>query len=506
MNIPFLSRKGENVPYHPPKDPRFDMEISSENVKSLYGGSDDFHIHTVCIGSHRNQAVHLCFLDGVVSGNDINKMVLEPLTDPRRFGRFTCDSELYRRLLTGSVFSGSLKKAEDMDTLVQLLDNGFCAVIFDSLGKAVCYEVKTNDRRHTSQPTIEKSVRGAKDAFVETVRANTSLVRRKIRNPHLRFKELTVGRQTATNVTVVYIEGLTNPDLVNEVVSRIENMDTQGILGPAHLEEYICDNPYTPFPQIITTERSDKFCMNLLDGRAGIFIDGLPFGYMVPGTFSQFLKVPEDQANHWTISSFMTYLRYFALVLALFLPAFYVAVAVYHQEMIPTKLMLSIIESKQNVPFSTVVEVFGILVAFELLQEAGLRLPTPVGETVSIIGALIVGQSAVEAKVISPIVIIVVATAGISGYTIPSQELSYAVRLCRFANVIIVTFLGLFGMAVAVTMFIYLLCSMESFGVNYMTPFAGRYVDRPRGLFRMPLFTDKFRDRSLKPLNRRNQK
>ncbi|MBQ5810164.1 MAG: spore germination protein, partial [Clostridia bacterium] len=372
--------------------------------------------------------------------------------------------------------------------------------------KAVCFEAKTNDRRHTSSPTIEKSVRGAKDAFIETMRANTSLVRRKIRNPKLMVQEMVIGRQTATNVSVVFIEGLTNPELVKELKKRLENMDTQGILGPAHLEEYICDNPYTPFPQVITTERADKFCMNLLDGRAGLFIDGLPFGYMVPGTFSQFLKVPEDHANHWTISSFMTYLRYFALMLALFLPAFYVAVSVYHQEMLPTKLMLSIIESKQNVPFSTVLEVFGILVAFELLQEAGLRLPTPVGETIGIIGALIVGQSAVEARVVSPIVIIVVATAGIAGYTIPSQELSYAVRLFRFLNLIIASFLGLFGLAVGVTLFVYMLCSLESFGVNYMTPFAGRYVDSARGIFRIPFFMDKFRDKALNPQNRRNQK
>lgn len=504
MDFPFLGQKGPQ--YHPPQKPKYDMELNSRNIRQLFETCDDFHLHKVCIGSHKCHKVYLAFLDGVVSANDVSRLVLEPLSDPERFGLFKTDEDLYERMLSGTVYSSSLKKCEETDEAIRLLVNGFCLVIFDSLGKAIGFEAKTNDRRHTSQPLIEKSVRGSKDAFVETFRANTSLVRRKIRNPKLKVKEMVIGRQTATNVAIVYIEDLTNPDLVAELENRLKNMDTQGILGPAHLEEYICDNPYTPFPQIITTERSDKFCMNLLDGRAGIFIDGLPFGYLVPGTFSQFLKVPEDHANHWTISSFTTYLRYFALVLALFLPAFYVAVAVYHQEMLPTKLMLSIIESKQNVPFSTVVEVFGILISFELLQEAGVRLPTPVGETVSIIGALVVGQSAVEAKVISPIVIIIVATAGIAGYTIPSQELSYAVRLCRFANIIVATFLGLFGLAVAVTMFFYLLCSMESFGINYMTPFAGRYIDSAKGLFRIPFFLDKFRDSALKPQNKRNQK
>lgn len=506
MKIPFFKADTEGVPFHPKNDPQYPLKMSRENLERLFSDCSDFHIHNVRIGSHKNHTVSLCFLDGVVSANDISKMVLEPLSDPFRFGRFKCLSELADMMLAGTVYSSSVKKSEDMDDLIKLITNGFCAVLFEELGFAICFEAKTNDRRHTSQPTIEKSVRGAKDAFVETIRANTSLVRRKIRNPNLKVKESVIGRQTATNVAVIYIEGLTDKNLVAELEARLEKMDTQGILGAAELEEYICDNPYTPFPQILTTERSDRFCMNLLDGRVGLFVDGLPFGYMIPGTFSQFLKVPEDRANHWSIASFTTLLRYFAFALALFLPGAYVAVAVYHQEMIPTELMLSIIESKANVPFTTVMEVFGILLAFELLQEAGLRLPTPVGETVSIIGALIVGQSAVEAQVVSPIVIIVVATAGISGYTIPSQELSYAVRLCRFVIVIMATFLGLFGIAVSFCIFVYALCSMESFGVSYMTPFVGRYVNRTKGLFRVPFFADKLRDDALKPQNQRNQK
>jgi len=506
LKNPFLKEKTDGVAFHPKKEPLYPMKISRKNLEQLFSDCADFHIHEVCIGSHKNHTVSLCFLDGVVSANDINKMVLEPLSDPFRFGRFKCLSELADMMLSGTVYGCSVKKSEDMDDLIKLITNGFCAVLFEELGFAVCFEVKTNDRRHTSQPTIEKSVRGAKDAFVETMRANTSLVRRKIRNPKLKVRESVIGRQTATNISIIYMEGLTDPNLVARLESRLKEMDTQGILGPAELEEYICDNPYTPFPQILTTERSDRFCMSILDGRVGLFIDGLPFGYMVPGTFSQLLKVPEDRANHWSVASFTTLLRYFAFALALFLPGVYVAVAVYHQEMIPTELMLSIIESKTDVPFTTVMEVFGILIAFELLQEAGLRLPTPVGQTVSIIGALIVGQSAVEARVVSPIVIIVVATAGISGYTIPSQELAYAVRLCRLANVIMATFLGLFGIAVAFALFIYTLCSMESFGVSYMTPFVGRYVNRSKGLFRLPFFADKLRDDALKPQNRRNQK
>lgn len=498
--------KEEPVPYHPEKDPKYDVPINAEELKKIFADCDDFVATPVHIGGKKSRTVSICFLDGVVSGVTVSELVLRPLSDPYRFGCFKTDKELADIISTGAVYGYSVKRCNDTDTLVNLLLNGFCALVFDEIEFAVCFETRTSDKRQTEKPDNEKSVRGAKDSFVETIRNNTSLVRRKLRNPNLKIKQHIVGRQTATNVAVVYIDGLTDPDTVDEVTRRILRMDTEGILGPAALEEYICDNPYTPLPQVVTTERPDRFCMELLEGRVGILIDGLPFGYMAPGTFTQFLKVPEDEANHWVVASAMTFLRYFALCLSLFLPAFYVAIAVYHQEMIPTRLMISIIESKQDVPFTTVMEVFGILVAFELLQEAGLRLPTPVGETIGIIGALIVGQSAVEAKVISPIVIIVVATAGISGYTIPSQELSLAIRIFRFLNVIISTLLGMFGIAVSVVLFIYRLCSIESFGVTYMTPFAGRYTDDTGGLFRKPLIWTKFRDRAFKPQNIRNQR
>ena len=212
---------------------------------------------------------------------------------------------------------------------------------------------------------------------------------------------------------------------------RLNKIKTDGILTSADIEENISDDPRSPFPQLITTERPDKFCLNILEGRVGILADGLPIGYLAPGTFSQFFKVPEDRAGHFTSATVLTVLRYAALLITLLLPAFYVAVAMYHQEMLPTKLMQSIIRSKQSVPFPTAVEVLLMLISFELLQEAGLRLPDPIGETVSIIGALIVGQSAVEAKVVSPVVIIVVAIAGIAGYTMPNQDMGAALRLCR---------------------------------------------------------------------------
>ena len=377
-------------------------------------------------------------------------------------------------LIDGVVYGYTVKLRDDIDKVTDDLLSGYCAVFIDGFPEAcVTFETKSGDKRGIDQPKEEKVVKGAKDAFIEILKTNTMLVRRRLKNRDLKIEQVTLGDKTNTAVTILYIDKFTNPDIVNNVRKRLEAVPSEGILTSTDIEESIVDCPLSPFPQLITTERPDKFCLNLIEGRVGILADGIPIGYLAPGTFTQFFKVPEDKANHYVVGSFLTIMRYIALALTLILPAFYVAVAMYHQEMIPTKLMQSIIQSKQSVPFPTAIEVIGMLVSFELLQEAGLRLPNPIGETVSIIGALIVGQSAVEAKVVSPVVIIVVAMAGIAGYTMPNQDMGSALRLCRIGLVVAAIFFGMYGLALGLCIIIYHLCYLESFGVPYMTPFVG---------------------------------
>ena len=341
--------------------------------------------------------------------------------------------------------------------------------------------MKSPQRRQVSEPKEEKVVKGSKDAFVETIRVNTSLVRRKLRDKRLKIRQMTLGEKSGTIVSVVYRDGFTNKEMVEETCRRLGDIKCEGVITTAVIEENICDDPRSPFPQLISTERPDKFALNILEGRVGILVDGLPLGYLAPGTFSQFMKVPEDESEHFIVASAITVLRYISFFITLLLPGFYVAVAMYHQEMIPTKLMQSMIEAKQSVPFPTAVEVLMMLVAFELLQEAGLRLPSPIGMTVSIIGALIVGQSAVEARVVSPVVVVVIALAGIAGYTMPNQDMASALRLFRFLLTLTAILLGMFGLAVGSALILYHLSGLESFGVPYMTPFAGargRYMGR----------------------------
>ncbi len=446
--------------------------VSAAGIAGVFRDCYDFELRKLRLGGEGLE-VALAFVDGLVSGGDISEQVIRPLTEARRFPAGTTAQGAMESMLSGSVYAYTAKKRQNLEEAVDDILNGYCAVIFDGEGVAVTFEVKTDQRRSVEAPKEEKVVKGSKDAFVETMKTNTSLVRRKLHNPHLKIRDFSVGEKSKTALTLIYIEGFTNPEMVEEAAKRISAIECEGALNSGIIESGLVDNPRSPFPQVLHTERVDKFCLNLLEGRFGVLVDGIPFGFLAPGTFSQFLKVPEDHTQHFLVASALTLLRYFSVALTLLAPAFYVAVAMYHQEMIPTRLMLSMIEAKQQVPFPTAMEALMMLLAFELLQEAGIRLPSPIGETVSIIGALIVGQSAVEASVVSPVVVVVIALAGIAGYTMPNQDLGAALRICRFILVLMAIALGMFGISLGCALLVYHLAGLESYGVPYMTPFAG---------------------------------
>lgn len=481
------------------QEKRYDCPVGGKALEEIFSDCYDFEKRTLAIGGDKGFPVTLCFVDGLVSGDSIAEQVIRPLTDDRRFGDVSSEREAIELSLGGLTYGHTAKRRDKMDDVISDLLNGFCALVFEREKTAVTFEIRSQEKRAIDQPKEEKIVKASKDSFIEILKTNTMLIRKKIKNPDLKIRTVTVGEKTQTDVAIVYISGFTNMNMVNEVEKRIENIDSEGIITAAFIEENIIDAPKSPFPQVLNTERPDKFCLNLLEGRVGILVDGLPIGFLAPGTFSQFMKAPDDLANHFVVASALTILRYLALIIALLLPAFYVAVAMYHQEMVPTKLMQSIIEAKQAVPFPSAFEVLAMLIAFELLQEAGLRLPNQIGETVSIIGALVVGQSAVEAKVVSPAVVIVIALAGIAGYTAPNQEFGSAIRICRFILVLLAIWAGIFGLAVGGALIIYHLCSLESYGVAYMTPFSGKIkVSIWKALVRKPARNLKIKDVTLK--------
>ena len=472
---------------HTHRAPVYPFMISLVSVQEVFSGCADFQTRSLRLGLDSGRLVTLCWVEGLVSAQMLTEDVIRPLTSLARLPEGDSQRQSLFRILAGAVYNCSARYRETMDEVVEDLTHGCCVLLFENAGQAVSFEARSDIQRAVSEPTLEKSIKGAKDAFVETLRVNTALVRRKLCTPKLKLVEAQLGRASCTKVALFYLEGAADPGTAAELGRRLDALDVEGLLSAGILEERLTDAPGSPFPQLLHTERPDRFAQYLMEGRIGLLIDGLPIGLCTPVTLADFLRGTGDGSSNWLVASALTLLRWLAFFLSMLLPALYVAIALYHQEMIPTRLLLSVIEAKQKVPFSTALEVTGMLLSFELLQEAGLHLPNPIGDTVSIIGALIVGQSAVEARVVSPIAIIVVAFAGIAGYTLPSQDLGAAVRLIRMGLVFAAVAAGLFGVGAAMCLLLLHLAEIDSLGQNYTAPLSdGEPLPLSRLLLRGP--------------------
>ena len=480
---------------------------SLAGLRERFAGCGDFTQRGICFGLDGALTLPVCWLDGAVSGNSLGLEILRPLTEQLRGAGITDPAEALSRMEAGAVYRCGVQRRLSLDDAAEDLCRGCCLVLFETLGCALSFELRTTARRSVGEPTLEKSLKGGKDAFTETLRVNTALVRQRLATPGLKLAESVIGRRSRTQVAMLYLEGVAAPDTVRELARRLDALDLDALISMGPLEEAVSDAPLSPFPQLLHTERPDRFAMHLAAGRVGLLVDGLPVGLVLPVTLSEFMKVTGDGSMHFLVASALRMLRWLALMLGLLLPALYAAVAMYHQEMIPTKLLLSIMEAERDVPFSTSLELLGMLAAFSLLQEAGLRMPNPIGDTVSIIGALIVGQAAVEAKVVSPIAIIVVAASGICCYTLPSQDLGFAVRLCRLLLLLGAIFAGLYGVGLMGCLLLLHLAELESFGVPYSAPLSsGRPGGLTRLLLRLPERLQIWRDPLLRTPDKRRRK
>lgn len=476
--------------------PAYTGELNDRNLRKIFEGAGDFCLRELDLAG---QTVYACFIDGLVSGREIAEYIFKPLHENLTEGT---PAQLYAQAKHGAVYNAVADRCDDLYTAAKKLVNGFCVVLIPN-GGAIAYEVKTGEKRGVSEPETENTAKGPKDAFVETVRTNTSLLRRHLRTPALRLYETTVGRRSLTNVTVAYIDGLTDLKLVEQMKTRLSEIDIDGFTTPAAVEEYVTGARRTSFPLLQYTERTDKFANGLLAGRVGLLVDGLPLGYLAPVNFGYLMEAPEDRGMDYISASFVRLLRYAGFLLTLFLPGLYVAMAAFHQQMLPTKLLLAIIESKQNVPFPTVLEVLGLLLAFELLQEAGMSLPQSISQSISVIGGLVVGTAAVEAKLVSPAALIVVSAAGISGFVLPGKGLSDAVRVWRLLLTAFASLAGLYGLTFGGLLLLCRLAQLESFGIAYLAPFSS--LRSGHAIFRPRLVTEKFRDKTLHPQDDRNQ-
>lgn len=470
--------------------------VTDENIRAIFENAGDFIVRQLQCAGH---TLYAYAIDGLTSGADTSEYVIRPISDHLSGGTMQV---LYEQAMEGSIYNSVADPCEDLDTVALKLVNGFCVVLFPDVG-AIAFEVKTGEKRGLSAPEVENTVKGPKDAFTETVRTNTSLIRRHLRSPDLRLEETKVGRRSLTNVTVAWIKGITDPSLVERMKKRLDAIDIDGFLSPSAVEEYVTGSRATAFPLMRYTERADTFCGGLLEGRVGLLVDGLPLGYLAPAELGYLMDSPEDRGRDYVSASCIRVLRYGALLISLLLPGFYIAMAVFHQEMIPLPLLRSIIESKENVPFSTVLEVLGLLAAFELLQESGIHLPQAVGQSVSIIGGIVVGTAAVEAGLISPAALIVVSIAGVCGFVLPNRDLANAIRVWRFAIAVLGAAAGLFGVTAGLIALTVHLAGLRCLDVPYLAPF---HETGDSTILRYRLTLEKFRPFRLHPLDERNQK
>lgn len=474
------------------------LEENIEIIKKSTGESSDIVIRKIRVGKDGGINIGVLYTDGLVNIDLVQDFILKTLMlEIRKVPLDTMVSpsnEVLDLLMGFSLPNGEVEEVENFDSLFTKLLSGDTIILIDGYEKGILIDTKGWEDRGVTEPNTQTVVRGPKDSFTETIQTNTALIRRRIRDPNLWIETTQIGRRTKTDVAIAYINGIADDKTVDEVRQRLANIDIDGILESGYIEELIQDEVYTPFPTVYNSERPDAISGGLLEGRIAILVDGTPFVLLVPALFVHFLQSPEDYYQRFDISTLIRLLRYLSFFVALLTPALYIALTTFHHEMLPTTLLVSIAAQREGIPFPALVEALMMEFTFEILREAGIRLPKAVGATISIVGALVLGEAAVQAGIVSPVMVIVVSITAISSFVFPTYNMGIAVRICRFAFMLLGASFGLFGISLGLFAMILHLCSLRSFGVPYMAPMAPFvWSDQKDTIFRFPRFTMFFR-------------
>ncbi|SHI72311.1 spore germination protein [Geosporobacter subterraneus DSM 17957] len=452
-----------------------DYHENLDRIKEILAGTDDVVYREFKVGKQQKMHFATIFIDGLADKDLLNESVLKSLMLLSRMAELDLHSlreKVYEVIRDAALSVSDMREVEEINEAVDNILSGETLLIFDNWEKIVVIATKKWPSRGVTEPSTETVIRGAQEGFTETMRMNTALIRRRIRDPKLCIKQMQIGRRSKTDVAVIYIEEIVNKAVLKMVKERLDYIDIDNIMESGYIEQLIEDEWRSPFPQIQHSQRPDVVAAALYEGRVVILVDNTPFALIAPATITALLQSPEDYYERFFIASAIRLLRYFSLGTALLLPAIYIAITSYHPGMLPTSLALYVAGSRNNVPFPAFIEAFIMEGAIELLREAGIRLPAPIGATIGIVGGLVLGQAAVEAGIVSPLMVIVVALTAMAAYSTPSYSFAIAFRLLRFMLMAAAAFLGLYGVMLALLMILTHLCNLKSFGVPYLSPYA----------------------------------
>lgn len=472
------------------------IDRNIEILENDFKDSADFIKRKFPIGKN-NTMVYLAYIEQMIDSQIIDRFVVDNLMTELDEDIENNKKTFVDIIRDKCVARIDIKEIDDIQKAEKAIMSGSAILLIDGWATAITVSANKFPNRGIQQAETEVVVKGSKEAFTEPMRLNTALLRRRIKDTKLKMKQITLGEITGTAVTISYIEGLVRPQILQEVEQQLNNTKIDGVLNSNYVQQLLESDWKSVFPQIETTERPDKASGALLEGRIVIIVDNTPFVIIVPSTLNTFFQSAEDYAERWQIVSFVRLIRFAAGILATVLPGLYIAVTLYHPSMLPTSLVLKMAGSRQNVPFPGVLEIFLMELAFELLREAGLRMPSPIGSTIGIVGGIIIGQSAVEAGIVSPIVVIIVSITAISSFAIPHVSLVAAFRLTKFLVLFLSAILGLYGFWLGILLILIHLVSLKSYNIPYMFPFVSssinHYTDLKDSIIRTPLFMMKKR-------------
>jgi spore germination protein len=446
--------------------------------------------------------IAIIFIDGFADRDVINNHILVDFmsASPKETEHSLKEYTLKEYIKNHALSVCDLNEVRTLKEITSGVMFGSIAILVDGLEDVFLVGAAKAKTRNIDEPPTEPLVRGPRVGFIENLKDNTALLRRYGKDQNLSILSFQVGERSKKELVITYMKDIVDPQLLEEVTQRINKIKIDDVHDSSYIEQLIEDNFLSPFPQVQSTERLDRVMSALMEGRIALMLDGSPFALIVPVTFHMLLQSPEDYYERWMAATLIRVLRYFAAFIALFVPSLYIAFISFHPGLIPTKLVFSIAASREGVPFPPLIEALIMEVSIEVLREAGLRLPKPIGQSLGIVGGLIIGEAAVQAGIVSPIMVIVVAVTAISSFTLPQYNVGIALRILRFASMLFASVFGLYG----VVLFFLLLCShlvrLKSFGIPYVSPAVSfRLSDWKDFMVRLPLFLMKRRPKLLHP-------